>query len=280
MTRKGCLDRPTLRAIAAGRCPKDRLREVQRHLTKCTRCRTAVVSAASGVRGPGETVVLKRPSRIVSRAAKALAVAASVGALGLAWHHTITVEPSAPALAMPVLELPSTETIQADVRALHAEAERAPATEVPVANELPVMPELNTGAALLAEVGAALGDGEQQVSNVPGTPSTTQARGAVSKGSTSRLAVRSPPPTTDSQELTTEPADDPGQAAAPASVTTVGGAKRPPRHPNDARVTHMLPKLRARGHGASRYHSSVRPSRSLSIRLEANSAAGPVDALE
>jgi hypothetical protein len=63
MIRKDCLDRQTFRAVAAGRCPKERLAAVQRHLARCSRCRAAVVAAAAGVRGPGETVVLKRPSR-------------------------------------------------------------------------------------------------------------------------------------------------------------------------------------------------------------------------
>lgn len=93
MTRKDCFDRQTLRAVAAGRCPKERLAAVQRHLARCSRCRAAVVAAAAGVRGPDETVVLKRSSRVVSRISKALLVAGSVAAVGAAWRYTVASKP-------------------------------------------------------------------------------------------------------------------------------------------------------------------------------------------
>jgi hypothetical protein len=59
-----CLDRRTLSALAAGRCPTKDLRAVQRHLPTCARCRAAVVASAAGVRGPGDTVVLKRSDAV------------------------------------------------------------------------------------------------------------------------------------------------------------------------------------------------------------------------
>lgn len=115
MTRKGCLDRPTLRAVAAGRCPKERLPAVPRNLAKCSRCRAAVISAAAGVRGPGETVVLKRPRRVVGRISKALVVAASMTAAGAAWRRTVASKPPelttrASLQPQSVLEVPGAET--------------------------------------------------------------------------------------------------------------------------------------------------------------------------
>jgi hypothetical protein len=117
MTRKDCLDRQTLRAVAAGRCPKERLAAVQRHLARCSRCRAAVVSAAAGVRGPGETVVLKRPSRVVGRISKALLVVASVAAVGAAWRYTVVSKPEStaavPLQAQSVPAMPLVEDEQA-----------------------------------------------------------------------------------------------------------------------------------------------------------------------
>jgi hypothetical protein len=87
MPRKGCLNRPTLLAVARGQCPKERLPLVQRHLASCAHCRASVVAAASGIRGPGETVFMRRPRGAARRWPKWLAVAASLLAATAAWLY-------------------------------------------------------------------------------------------------------------------------------------------------------------------------------------------------
>jgi ribosomal protein S27AE len=91
---KSCLDRSTLTAVAKGRYPKDKLAEVKRHLERCPRCRAGVVAAAVGVRGPGDTVVYKRPGTTVRRGLKGLAVAVSLLVAGGAWRYSSSVKPS------------------------------------------------------------------------------------------------------------------------------------------------------------------------------------------
>jgi hypothetical protein len=102
-----CLDRRTLSALAAGQCPAKDLRAVQRHLPTCARCRAAVVASAAGVRGPGETVVLKRSGvrgggrgRTVLKVAS---VAVSLLVVGGAWRYgqSSTLPPSSPPAAAP-----------------------------------------------------------------------------------------------------------------------------------------------------------------------------------
>jgi hypothetical protein len=109
MPRKGCLNRPTLLAVARGQCPKERLPLVQRHLASCARCRASVVAAASGIRGPGETVAaasgirgpgetvyMRRPRAADRRWPKWLAVAASLLAAGGAWLYGASLAKQAP----------------------------------------------------------------------------------------------------------------------------------------------------------------------------------------
>jgi hypothetical protein len=100
MPRKGCLNRPTLLAVARGQCPKERLPLVQRHLASCAFCRASVVAAASGIRGPGETVYMRRPRVADHRWPKRLAVAASLLAAGAAWLYGSPPEPP-PAVTPP-----------------------------------------------------------------------------------------------------------------------------------------------------------------------------------
>ena|SRR5688572_27749061 len=85
--RQGCLDRRTLTALATGRCPREKLSLVREHLEGCTRCRAAVVSAATGVRGPGETVLLRRPVVRDRRGLKRAAVVVSLLAVVAAWGY-------------------------------------------------------------------------------------------------------------------------------------------------------------------------------------------------
>jgi hypothetical protein len=101
MPRKGCLNRPTLLAVARGQCPKERLPLVQRHLASCARCRASVVAAASGIRGPGETVFMHRPRAADRRWPKRLAVAASLLAAGAAWLYGASPPKQAPAVFQP-----------------------------------------------------------------------------------------------------------------------------------------------------------------------------------
>src|SRR4051812_39472877 len=99
----GCLDHRLLSEVAAGRCPKERLAEVQRHLAVCKRCRGAVVAKATGIRGPGDTVLMRRPPPPRSHGAlKFLAVAVSLLAVGGAWVFTALPKPTATLRALTV----------------------------------------------------------------------------------------------------------------------------------------------------------------------------------
>lgn len=100
-----CLDRSTLKALAAGRCPPKELRAVQRHLPTCARCRAAVVASAAGVRGPGDTVLLTRRGRGGARTGlKVASVALSLLVVAGAWRYGQSSPLSAPAL--PAVDLP------------------------------------------------------------------------------------------------------------------------------------------------------------------------------
>src|SRR5262245_58898459 len=58
--RADCLRRDQIRLIASGRSTEQNLTVLRRHLAECARCRAAVAARAGGVRGPGDTVLLKR----------------------------------------------------------------------------------------------------------------------------------------------------------------------------------------------------------------------------
>jgi hypothetical protein len=82
-----CLKRDAIKALATGRCPKNELEAVRRHLAGCARCRAAVVAAASGRRGPGDTVVLKRSGGALRTGFKLGAIALSLLVTGAAWRY-------------------------------------------------------------------------------------------------------------------------------------------------------------------------------------------------
>jgi hypothetical protein len=84
---ENCLSRETVKSIARGRSPKKELAAARRHLADCPRCRAAVVAAAHGVEGPGDTVLLKRSGGAVSKTLKVVAVSASILATGAAWRY-------------------------------------------------------------------------------------------------------------------------------------------------------------------------------------------------
>jgi hypothetical protein len=84
---ENCLSRETVKSIARGRSPKKELASARRHLADCPRCRAAVVAAAHGVEGPGDTVLLKRSGGAVSKTLKVVAVSASILATGAAWRY-------------------------------------------------------------------------------------------------------------------------------------------------------------------------------------------------
>ena len=84
---ENCLSRETVKSIAKGRCPRKELTAARRHLADCPRCRAAVVAAAHGVEGPGDTVLLKRSGGAVSKGLKVAAVSASILATGAAWRY-------------------------------------------------------------------------------------------------------------------------------------------------------------------------------------------------
>jgi hypothetical protein len=93
---QNCLDQRTVKSIAAGRCLPKELFEAGRHLPGCARCRAAVVAAASGIRGPGETIVLKRSSRKGLTWLKVAASLISVLVAGAAWRYGAALRPSLP----------------------------------------------------------------------------------------------------------------------------------------------------------------------------------------
>jgi hypothetical protein len=84
---ENCLSRETVKSIARGRSPKKELAAARRHLADCPRCRAAVVAAAHGVEGPGDTVLLKRSGGAVSKTLKVVAVSASILATGAAFRY-------------------------------------------------------------------------------------------------------------------------------------------------------------------------------------------------
>jgi len=85
---ENCLKRDAVKSLAAGRYPKNELVAVRRHLAECARCRAAVVAAASGLRGPGDTVLLKRSEAgTVPTWLKLGVFAVSVLVAGGAWRY-------------------------------------------------------------------------------------------------------------------------------------------------------------------------------------------------
>jgi hypothetical protein len=118
---ENCLSREVVKSIARGRSPKKELTAARRHLADCPRCRAAVVAAAHGVEGPGDTVLLKRSSGAVPKGFKVAAVAASILATGAAWRYTAT----------PKAEPPR------DVRSLALEPSAAAAAELPTRDASP-----------------------------------------------------------------------------------------------------------------------------------------------
>jgi hypothetical protein len=83
----GCLARAQIKAIAAGRCTEKELAIVRRHLAECARCRAAVAARAGGVRGPGDTVLLKPEKAPLPTGLKLGAVAFSVAVVVGAWRY-------------------------------------------------------------------------------------------------------------------------------------------------------------------------------------------------
>jgi hypothetical protein len=102
---KGCLARAQIKAIASGRGTEKELAIVRRHLAECARCRAAVAARAGGVRGPGDTILLKPEKAPLPIGLKFGAVALSVAVVVGAWRYA-----SAPpaTLALPLEPAAST----------------------------------------------------------------------------------------------------------------------------------------------------------------------------
>jgi hypothetical protein len=97
VSREGCLARRLVKSLGAGRCPKEELAMAQRHLSECARCRAAVVAAATGLRGPGETVVMmRRASASAPAGVKVAAVLMSLLVAGWAWGYDSAPKASEP----------------------------------------------------------------------------------------------------------------------------------------------------------------------------------------
>lgn len=71
-----------------GRSTEKELLTLRRHLTECARCRAAVAARAGGVRGPGDTVLLKPTKRGLPVGFKVGAVAMSLAVVVGAWRFT------------------------------------------------------------------------------------------------------------------------------------------------------------------------------------------------
>jgi hypothetical protein len=144
--REGCLERGLVQSLAAGRCPKDELATAQRHLSECARCRSAVVATASGVRGPGETVVMMRRETPKARAGvKVAAVAVSLLVAGWAWGYGAAPKPAELSRAREVVARAPLEPSAAPANdpvalreATPSPSSEKPAPEVPAAPELPL----------------------------------------------------------------------------------------------------------------------------------------------
>src|SRR5688572_29996971 len=100
--RPGCLDRRTLTALATGRCPREKLSQVREHLESCMRCRASLVAAATGVCGPGQTVLLRRPVVQDRRWLHRAAVVVSLLAMVAAWGYASAPEPRVPLTSVQV----------------------------------------------------------------------------------------------------------------------------------------------------------------------------------
>lgn len=72
-----CLDRQTLLVAAAGKCPREKLPAIRRHIGKCFRCRDLVARVASGER-LGDTVEQAPPGVLRCRTLKTLLVLVSM----------------------------------------------------------------------------------------------------------------------------------------------------------------------------------------------------------
>src|SRR5688572_29343779 len=219
-----CLDRRTLSALAAGRCPRKELSAVQRHLPTCARCRAAVVASAAGVRGPGDTVLLTRPGQRrggpARTALKLASVAASVLVVGAAWFYGSALSEAPPPAR--TSSTPAPATIEPPARpepATHvdpAAAGPAPSTRAVAAALQPAdVPEVQ--ARLLLDPPARPTPGDPSMNgSVEPTPSEA-APGA------QPLAGAQPAGT--AQGATSEPEAAPGKPPEPADATR--GPARP-----------------------------------------------------
>jgi hypothetical protein len=142
-----CLDRSTLKALAAGRCPREELRAVQRHLPTCARCRAAVVASAAGVRGPGDTVLLTRPGQggAARTGLKVASVLVSLLVVGGAWLYG-SAAPAAPPAPSSSGKAPVPE---ASVSALRADLpSQAPSSAPPAPHTREIVSTLQPAPAL------------------------------------------------------------------------------------------------------------------------------------
>jgi hypothetical protein len=98
MVNRECLEPRIVKSIAAGRCAMEELDVARRHLADCARCRAAVVAVASGVPGPGETVVMQRAERApaLPNWFKYAAVLVSLLVAGATWRYGAVPKPTAP----------------------------------------------------------------------------------------------------------------------------------------------------------------------------------------
>lgn len=103
--RAACLRRDQILLIASGRSTEQNLTVLRRHLAECGRCRAAVAARAGGVRGPGDTVLLKREKARLPNGIKIIAVAISLLVVIGAWRYAGA--PSAATLAAPAATEPA-----------------------------------------------------------------------------------------------------------------------------------------------------------------------------
>jgi len=105
---------------------------VRRHLPTCARCRAAVVASAAGVRGPGDTVLLKRSSEPTrwGAALKVSSVVVSLLVAGAAWRYGAPAASSQPA-PTPAFAQPTPTTSLSDQPASVEPASAQPAQATP-----------------------------------------------------------------------------------------------------------------------------------------------------
>jgi hypothetical protein len=185
----GCLARAQIKAIAAGRCTGKELAIVRRHLAECARCRAAVAARAGGVRGPGDTVLLKPRKAPLPTALKVGAVVLSLAVVVGAWRYA-----SAPPATLVLPLEPAATTAPAAPIEPPVPNHDGSAPTAPTASTPPLPPVISAVPLSLGDAGAPQ-SGEPPAHRPPVRPRRTALRPEAPP------AARSAPPRSSDAEV-------------------------------------------------------------------------------